>query len=58
MKDGDVISDEFLRKLDSRHEDGSHHLIIATGSFGKRGIDYRSTKGITLLIAASFEHER
>jgi hypothetical protein len=58
MKDGEVINDEFLRKLDSRNEDDSHHLIIATSSFGMRGIDYRSSKGITLIIAASFEHER
>lgn len=57
MKDGDdTINDEFLRTLDNRGhiDDGNHTLIVATSSFGMRGFDYRSQKGITLIIAASF----
>lgn len=58
MKDGEDISDEFLRTLENRNEDGSHTLIVATSSFGMRGFDYRSNKGITLIVAASFDKRR
>lgn len=56
MKDGEEINDEFLRTLDKRGPDGLHTLIVASSSFGMRGFDYRSLKGITLIIAASFAH--
>jgi hypothetical protein len=59
MKDGEIIDDKFLRALDNRAADGAHTLIVATSSFGMRGFDYRArTKGITLVVAASFAHER
>jgi hypothetical protein len=58
MKDGDVIDDEFLRNLDDRGMDGNHTLIVTTSPFGMRGVDYRSSKGITLIIAASFANQR
>ena len=59
MKDGERIDDEFLRTLDNHAIGGAHTLIVATTSFGMRGFDYRAlTKGITLVVAASFAHER
>ena len=59
MKDGERIDDTFLRTLDNCAIDGAHTLIVATSSFGMRGFDYRAkTKGITLIIAAPFAHER
>jgi hypothetical protein len=58
IQDGEDINDEFLRTLDNRSgPDGFHTLIVTSSSFGMRGFDYRSpNKGITLIIAASFEH--
>lgn len=57
MKDGEDIDDEFLRTLDNHTEpNGAHTLIVASSSFGMRGFDYRSCKGITLIIATSFAH--
>ena len=61
MNDKDEISDEFLRTLDERSsQDGSlHNLIVATTSFGMRGMDYRAkNKGIALIVAASFGNRR
>lgn len=59
MKDGEVISDEFLRTLDDHtNPDGTRTLIVTSSSFGMRGFDYRSSKGIALVIAASFTNQR
>lgn len=60
IQDGEDIDDEFLRTLENRSStDGFHTLIVTCTSFGMRGFDYRSPmKGITLIIAASFEHQR
>jgi hypothetical protein len=38
-------------------ETGTYPLIVATDSFGMRGIDYRSKNGITLVIASPFEND-
>jgi superfamily II DNA helicase RecQ len=37
-------------------ETGTYPLIVATDSFGMRGIDYRSKVGITLVLAVAFEN--
>ena len=59
MADGENIDDEFLRTLDNPGPDGAHVLLVATSSFGMRGIDYRSpTKGVTLILAKSFANQR
>ena len=61
MNNQDEISDEFLRTLDERSsQDGSlHNLIVATTSFGMRGMDYRAkNKGIVLIVSASFGNKR
>lgn len=60
MKDGENINDELLRTLDNRTgPDGAHTLIVAPGSFGMRGFDYRSkSKPMTLILAASFSNQR
>jgi hypothetical protein len=60
IQEGVDIDDEFLRYLDTRSgSDGLHTLVVTCSSFGMRGFDYRSpTNGITLIIAASFEHQR
>jgi hypothetical protein len=60
VQDGLDIDDELLRTLDNRSDsDGLHTLVVTSSSFGMRGFDYRApTKGITLIIATSFEHHR
>ena len=60
ISDKDLIDDEFLRTLDNRDgPEGLHALlVVVVGSFGMRGLDYRSQKGITLILAASFANQR
>ena len=61
ISDSENINDEFLRTLDNRTgPEGTHALlVVVVGSFGMRGLDYRSkAKGITLILAASFANQR
>ena len=53
------VDDVFFSSLATRVSTaGLYPVIIATGSFGMRGFDYRSSKGITLIIAQSFDTAR
>ena len=54
-----IVDDAFFKSLDTRVSvAGLYPVIIATGPFGMRGFDYRSSKGITLIIAQSFDTAR
>ena len=54
-----VVDDAFFASLDKRVSTaGLYPVIVATTSFGMRGFDYRSSKGITEIIAKSFDTAR
>jgi hypothetical protein len=50
-------SNQFLKHLDVQIN-ASYPLIVVTDHFGIRGLDYRSSVGITMIINASFETQR
>ena len=56
-----VVSEEIpyeeLRQLDEK-KGFNYPVYLANEKFGWRGVDYRSSKGITLIIGASFGDPR